>query len=137
VTSGLKSPRKARPRLYELRKRLIDGVRTVFPDAVLNGPELDNAAPHIVNFSFPGFRGETIVNALEQRNVFVSTGSACSSRKSKPSPVILALGKGEEEALSAIRFSMSPLTTREDVDATVSAVEDALKELGPWRRKST
>lgn len=129
--------RKARPRLYELRKRLIDGVRTVFPDAVLNGPELDNAAPHIVNFSFPGFRGETIVNALEQRNVFVSTGSACSSRKSKPSPVILALGKGEEEALSAIRFSMSPLTTREDVDATVSAVEDALKELGPWRRKST
>ncbi|MGI6620513.1 MAG: cysteine desulfurase family protein [Bacillota bacterium] len=128
---------EARRKMYGLRKRLMGGVRAVFPDAVLNGPEVENAAPHIVNFSFPGFRGETILHALEKRKVFVSTGSACSSRKSKPSPVILALGKTEEEALSAIRFSMSPYTAVEDVDNTVSALEDALKELAPWRRKLT
>jgi len=69
--------------------------------------------------------------------VFVSTGSACSSRKSKPSPVILALGMGQDEALSAIRFSMSVFTTVEDVDTTVSALADALKQLAPWRRRST
>ncbi|MGI6660533.1 MAG: cysteine desulfurase family protein [Bacillota bacterium] len=128
---------QVRDNLYNLRKRLISGIAGVFPDAVLNGPPLENVAPHIVNFSFPGFRGETLLNALEQRNVFVSTGSACSSRKSKPSPVVLALGKSEAEALSAIRFSMSPFTTAEEVDITVSALEDALKELGPWRRKLT
>jgi len=129
--------REARRKLCELRQRLVSGILEAVPDAVLNSPEPDKAAPHIVNFSFPGFRGETIVNALEQRNVFVSTGSACSSRKSKPSPVILALGMGQDEALSAIRFSMSVFTTVEDVDTTVSALADALKQLAPWRRRST
>lgn len=128
---------KTRDRLFELRHRLIDGIAGIFADAVLNGPEHENAAPHIVNCSFPGFRGESLLHALEKRNVFVSTGSACSSHRTKPSAVILALGKGEDEALSAIRFSMSPFTTVEDVDSTVSALEDALKELRPWRQKTT
>ncbi|QUL98677.1 MAG: cysteine desulfurase [Candidatus Fermentithermobacillus carboniphilus] len=120
-------------RLAVLRKKLIEGVREAWPEAVLHGPESANVAPYIVHFSFPGFRGESILHALEKRGVFVSTGSACSSHKAKPSPIILALGRSEEEALSAIRFSMSRYTTEEEVAITVEALKESLKELLPWR----
>lgn len=123
-------------RLLNLRKRLIQGVRRVFPEAVLHGTESDRVAPYIVHFAFPGFRGETLLHALESKGVYVSTGSACSSHHPRPSPVILALGRSEEEGLSSIRFSMSRFTTEEDVDKAVAALEEALKELSAWRRSS-
>jgi len=122
-------------RLQLLREKLISGIREVFSEAVLHGPEKDNVVPYIVHFSFPGFRGETLLHALEKRGVFVSTGSACLSHKAKPSPVILALGGGENEALSGIRFSMSRYTTEDDVLTTIEALADSLKELMPWREK--
>ena len=120
-------------RLAGLRQHLIDGVRSVARETILHGPE-EGVAPYIVHFSFPGYRGESLLHALEQRGVFVSTGSACSAHKAKPSPVVLALGRSEEEALSAIRFSMSRYTTEEDVDRAVSALDESLKELAVWRR---
>lgn len=120
--------------LTRLRERLVNGVRGVAEDAVLHGPEREGVAPYIVHFSFPGYRGESILHALEKRGVFVSTGSACSAHKAKPSPVVLALGRGEDEALGSIRFSMSRYTTAEDVDEAVSALSDSLRELAAWRR---
>ncbi|HHY76100.1 MAG TPA: cysteine desulfurase [Firmicutes bacterium] len=122
-------------RLTTLRKRLVTGIKSVFPEAVLHGPVEEGVAPHIVHFSFPGFKGESILHALEARNVFVSTGSACSSHKAKPSPVVLALGRSEDEALSSIRFSMSRYTTEEDIDRAIQAVDESLKELAAWRKK--
>ncbi|HHX29435.1 MAG: cysteine desulfurase family protein [Bacillota bacterium] len=122
-------------RLASFRKRLVDGVRSVFPDAVLHGPEDEGVAPHICHFSFPGLRGESILHALEARDVYVSTGSACSSHKTRPSPVIMALTGNEDEALSAIRFSMSRDTSEEDIDRTVKALDESLRELSAWRRK--
>jgi cysteine desulfurase len=132
----LKDMDEVRARLFRLRDRLITGITRIFPDAVLHGPNDDNFAPHIVHFSFPGFRGETILHFLEKRGVFVSTGSACSAHKAKPSPVILAMGGDEREALSAIRFSMSRFTTEDEVETTIAAVEDSLKELKPWRQNT-
>lgn len=122
-------------RLAMLRRQLIEGVRGVFPEAVLHGPEEVDVAPYIVHFSFPGFKGESVLHALEGRNVFVSTGSACSSHKTRPSPVIMALGRSEDEALSAIRFSMSRYTTQEDISCAVEALEEGLRELKAWRAK--
>ena len=124
-------------RLRVLRASLVDGVREVWPDAVLHGPEGDDVAPHIAHFSFPGFRGESILHALESRGVYVSTGSACSSHKSKPSPVVLAIGGGEDQALGSIRFSMSRYTTEADIQTAVAALADSLKELLPWREKAS
>jgi cysteine desulfurase len=123
--------------LHRLKQKLIRGITSVFPDAVFNGAGPEASSPHIVNFSFPGFRGETIVYGLEQRGVLVSTGSACSSRKKEPSPVLLAMGKTRDEAWSAIRFSMSRFTEDADVETTILALQDCLKELEPWRKKTT
>lgn len=126
---------ETRDKLVNFKTKLVAGITEAFPDAVLNGPDIHLSAPHIVNFSFPGFRGETILYGLEERGVLVSTGSSCSSRKREPSPILLAMGKTQEEAWSAIRFSMSRFTTEKDVEATVLAVEDCLKKLEPWRKK--
>ncbi|HHW26313.1 MAG TPA: cysteine desulfurase [Firmicutes bacterium] len=121
-------------RLTDLRAKLVDGILGAVPDAVLHGPRREGVAPYIVHFSFPGLRGETILHALEERGVYVSTGSACSSHKDKPSPVVLALGRKEEEALGAIRFSMSRYTTEDDVRITIAALLESLQSLKAWRR---
>ncbi len=130
-----KNTSEIRNKLFDLRRRLIVGIEELCPYAVLNGPRFQGAAPHIINFSFPGFRGETLVNALEKRKIFVSSGSACSSRSALPNRTILALGKGKSNALSSIRFSMSAYTTMKDIERSLMALEDTLKELKVWRRK--
>lgn len=122
-------------RLSRLRGQLIEGVRESFPEAVLHGPEEGNVAPYIAHFSFPGFKGESLLHGLEARDVFVSTGSACSAHKARPSRVILSLGRGEEEALSALRFSMSRYTTEQDVAGAIRALKETLRELSAWRTR--
>ena len=93
------------------------GILDNIPDTVLNGPAL--GAPHILNISFLGTRGEILLHALEGKNIYVSTGSACSSHKSEKSHVLKAMGKTYEEQDSAIRFSLSPFLSQEDIDYTI------------------
>lgn len=124
---GQDDPHK-RKRLYELKQRLIDGLLAI-EGARLNGAKGEESAPHIANFSFPGVRGEVLLHALEERGVYVSTGSACSSRKAEVSHVLKALGLPEEALESSIRISLSLMTTQEEIDRAVAAIEDAVSAL--------
>ena len=83
---------------------------------MINGPAPEDAAPHIVNISFPGVRGEVMLHALEGEGVYASTGSACSSKKLKVSSVLTAMGISPARAEWALRFSLSPHTTLEEID---------------------
>ncbi len=125
-------------RMKDLRKRLVGGIERVWPESIRTGPRpgSSNEAPHIAHFAFPGFAGETLLHALEDRGVYVSTGSACSSHNKKPSSAVLALGRPESEALSSIRFSMSRYTTEDEIDEAVKALKSALKSLSAWRQKT-
>ena len=89
------------------------------------------AAPHIVNASFLGIRSEVLLHALEEKGIFVSSGSACSSHKRTPSAVLTAIGCRKEEIESAIRFSFSGDNTEEEIDYTLQA----LRELVPMLRR--
>ncbi|MBR0366835.1 MAG: cysteine desulfurase [Clostridia bacterium] len=102
--------------LMAKKLRLIDGVRRAVPDVIVNGPDPAVAAPHIVNLGFPGVRGEVMLHALEGEGVCVSTGSACSSKKLKVSGVLTAMGIKPNVAEWAVRFSLSPHTTEEEID---------------------
>lgn len=114
--------RRLRARLIA-RASLIDGV-------LVNGPDADaDAAPHIVNLSIRGVRGETLVHRLEMDGVYVSTGSACHSRDPRPSHVLVAMGLSPEEALSSVRISLARTTTDDDVDEAVEALTRAIGEL--------
>lgn len=81
--------------------------------AVQNGL---SEAPHILNVSFPGVRAATMQQALDEEGVLVSTGSACKSRGARTSPVLLAMGIAPALAQSAIRISLSPQNTFDEMD---------------------
>ena len=110
---------KALPNLYDTlmnKKRLLwREMQAAVPDALLNGPALEEGAPHILNISFPDVRGEVMLHALEGAKVYCSTGSACSSKKRHVSPVLLAMGLSPDRAEWALRFSLSPHTTDDEI----------------------
>ena len=101
--------------LLDLKNKLLEGVREVLPDIVLNG-SLENSAPHIINLGFPGLRGEILLHALEEEGVYVSSGSACSSRNKQFSHVLEAMGVDDKILEGSIRLSISYLTTMEEIE---------------------
>ncbi len=113
--------------MQALKTRLLEQVLQI-PGVHVNSP-LQAVAPHILNVSFPGVRGETLLHRLEMDGVFVSTGSACHSHAPTPSHVLLAIGLSPEQATSSLRFSLSRFTTPEDVDTAAVALRAAVPEL--------
>jgi len=91
----------------------------------VNSP--DDAIPYILNISVTGYRSETMLHFLEQKNIFVSSGSACA--KGGPSYVLSSLGLNVSESDSALRISFSGDNTKEDIDELFSALKDATQKL--------
>ncbi|HEY2419945.1 MAG TPA: cysteine desulfurase family protein [Neobacillus sp.] len=90
---------------------------------------VDHAAPHILNFSMTGLKSETFIHALEEKGIYVSTTSACSSKKKTPSKTLLAMGVSENLADSAIRLSLSFDNTIEEAKQVIAAIEAIGKQL--------
>ena len=90
-------------------------------------------APHIASVSFPGIRSEVLLHALEEKGIYVSAGSACSSNKPEVSGTLKGIGLGKEYYESTLRFSFSVYNTVEEADLCV----EALKELVPALRRFT
>ncbi len=109
----------------ELRDHFVKRIKETFEDAVVNSPE--NASPYIINVSFPNLKSEVLLHHLEQKNIFVSTGSACSSRKTHHSHVLKAMGVSPKYIDGAIRFSLSHANTKCELDETI----EVLKEIIP------
>ena len=104
------------------------------PDACVNGPSPEEGAPHILNMSF-GVKGEVLLHALEGEGISVSTGSACSSRKRGRSETLTAMGISPGRMEGALRFSLSPMNTRDDIDRTVEALTRLVPSYRRYRRK--
>ncbi|MBQ8110764.1 MAG: cysteine desulfurase [Clostridia bacterium] len=121
--------------LMAKKLRLIEAVRSAVPDVLVNGPAPEVAAPHIVNLGFPGVRGEVMLHALEGEGVYVSTGSACSSKKLKVSSVLTAMGVSPRTAEWAIRFSLSPHTTVEEIDYAADRIGALYDQLKRFQRR--
>lgn len=113
-------------KLTDLRQALIDGINAI-PDSRINSPK--NGAPHLLNASFPGIRGEVLVHFLEQQRIFVTMGAACSSKKKGTSHVLEAVGLGQDEILSAIRFSLAPDISLDQIKYVVYSLKDTVEEI--------
>ncbi len=111
-----------------LRDRLEQGVRRLLPDARLNGHR-EQRLPNTVNLTLPGLRGESLVVALDQHGIALSSGSACKSGSPDPTHVLLAMGRSEADAHCAVRFSLGRDTEEEDIDATLAALARVLEEM--------
>ena len=108
---------------------------STLPDVFLNGPAPEQGAPHILNVSFPGVRGEVLVNALSEREIFVSTGSACSTHKKGQNRIHAAMGISGARAEGALRFSLSPFNTPEEMDAAATALAEQVSFLRRFQRR--
>ena len=119
--------------LYELKEHFIEEVQKI--DGVcVNGVTdipIRETAPHVVSVSFEGIRAEVLLHALEEKNIYVSSGSACASNHPQLSGTLQAIGVKRELLDSTIRFSFSVSTTMEEIDYAL----DTLKELLPVLRK--
>ncbi|QJC97298.1 cysteine desulfurase family protein [Bacillus mojavensis] len=100
---------------------------------VLNTPQ-SNSAPHIINFSVPGIKAEVLLHMLEEKDIFVSTTSACSAKEHKPSKVLLQMGKGEQIAGSSIRISLNYSQTSDVTEPFMNALVPGIKKLKKMMR---
>lgn len=108
---------------------------SAIPDVFLNGPASEDGAPHILNASFPGVRGEVLVNALSEREICVSTGSACSTHKKGQNRIHAAMGISGARAEGALRFSLCPFSTTEEIDAASVALAEQVTFLRRFQRR--
>jgi len=112
------------PRLKKMVEDTIAGILVKIPTTRVNGYS-EQRLPGIVNFGFDGVAGEPLMQILDLKGICISTRSACTSGKIKPSHVLLALGQSDSQATSAIRISYGKYNTPDDVQKIVAAVCEA------------
>ncbi|HYK74365.1 MAG TPA: cysteine desulfurase family protein [Pseudoneobacillus sp.] len=98
--------------------------------AIIIHTPYENSAPHIINFSIKGFKAEVIVHALEEKGIFVSTTSACSSKIKSVSHTLIEMGVGEGVAKSAVRISLSFENTMDEAMKFIQAIRKTIQSLG-------
>jgi cysteine desulfurase len=116
-------------RIEKLRRRLVEGVQRVIPDAIVNGdpdPGPDHRLPNIAHVTFPGCEGDAMLMLLDAQGIECSTGSACSAGVPQPSHVLLAMGCEPEQARHSLRFTFGHTSQDSDVDAVVAAIGPAV-----------
>ncbi len=132
-------------RMYALKQKFLREVSRL-EDVTVNGvpveciPDfeleaLKKTAPHIMSVSFKGVRSEVFLHALEDKGIYVSSGSACSSHHPTPSVTLTAIGMEKDLMDSTLRFSMSELTTEEEIGYTIAQVKELLPVLRRYTRK--
>lgn len=121
-------------KVLELKKYFVERLNEI-KDIRING-EIDGFSPYILNVSFLGVRAEVLLHLLEEQNIYVATGSACTSKSSTAhgSYVIKSLGLSNKEVESAIRFSFSYENTKEEVDYTIDVLKKSLMFLRRVKR---
>ncbi|MDQ0339776.1 cysteine desulfurase [Caldalkalibacillus uzonensis] len=112
--------------LLGLKQTLLGGLATIHGVQINTPLDKRISAPHIVNLSCPGVKPEVLVHALGERDIYVSTTSACSSRQQQHSRTLQAIGLPQTRLHSALRVSMSVYNTKEDIDYFLQTLEDIL-----------
>ena len=109
--------------LGKLRDNLFNGIKNRHSDVILNG-SVENGLSHNLNLCFPGLDAETMI--MRMKRIACSTGSACSSANLEPSHVLKAIGRDNELAHSALRFSIGRLNTQEEIEFAISEINSVV-----------
>ena len=123
--------------LISIKRQMLDGLKEISEVAgqpvVIHG-DPETQVPGILNAAFPGIRSEVLLHALEDKGIYVSSGSACSSNHPGISATLKGMGAAPETLDSSIRFSFSPETSEEEIDTVLKALGDLLPVLRKFRR---
>ena len=126
-TERLENITRVKHRLYSNLSRI--------KDIKLNGPEINDSVPYILNISFLGVRGEVLLHSLMDKGLLVSTGSACAARNRGKNRILTAMGITGDRQDGAIRFSFGAGNTEAEADAAAQMIEDSLSLLRRFRRR--
>lgn len=121
-------------RLSRLKKDFINRLNE-FEDISLNSGNEDYFAPYVVSASFAGIKSEVLLHALEEKGIYVSSGSACSSNKNALSETLKAIGVKKDLLDCTIRFSLSGETTKEELDYCLDTLKELLPKLRLYRKR--
>ena len=121
------------PHMLACKQRLAQRVLETIPGAHVNG-DLAHGAAHILNITFPT-KGEVLLHALEEKGIYVSTGSACSAHKKGKNRILNAMGVVGDRQEGAIRFSLSMFNTIEEMDIAAEEIAAQLAFLRRFKRR--
>ncbi len=121
-------------RMYRLKEKLITGAERL-DGVTVNGRTGRDSAPHIVSLSFAGVKSEVLLHALEEKGIYVSAGSACSSNKPSVSQTLQAIGLEKGLLGSTLRFSLSFETTEEEIAYCLEGLKEVLPILRKYVRR--
>ncbi len=110
--------------ILECKTYLANQILTNLEDTWINGPDIEEAAPYILNIGFKDVRSEVLLHTLESNGIYVSSGSACSTHKKEKQGVLVAIGNSSDKLDNAIRFSFSYETSIEDLEFVVKVLKD-------------
>lgn len=116
-------------RVKEIKSYFIKRLKEEIDHIHINSPLEEDFSPYILNVSFDYVRGEVLLHYLENKGIYVSTASACSSKGVKENRVLKAIGLNERYIEGAIRFCFSYKNTKEDIDYTIEALKESVKEI--------
>ncbi len=114
-------------RVSNLKERFVKGLNASIEAAAVISDE--NCSPYIINVSFANLKSEVLLHHLAERNIYVSTGSACSSRKNVHSHVLKAIGLSGKEIEGSVRFSLGSFNTEQDIDNTLLALKEIVPKI--------
>ncbi|MCI9024193.1 MAG: cysteine desulfurase [Dorea sp.] len=120
--------------MRRLKQRFIKGVCRI-EDTAVHGLYDETSAPHIISVGFAGIRSEVLLHALEEKGIYVSSGSACSSNHPQVSGVLKGIGARQEFLDATLRFSMSEFTTSEEIDYTLDTLYNIVPKLRRYTRR--
>src|SRR5690554_5861633 len=113
-------------KLDSLREYFIEKIKKDYPAVQINSPEM--GAPHIINLSFAGIKGEVLVHSLAAEGIYISTGSACHSRNREKSHVLQAIGLSPELIEGTVRVSFSHYNTIEEIDISINKIIEKIEQ---------
>ena len=116
-------------------RELLRGELSQIEDVTVLTPEEPLCAPHIVNACFSGVRSEVLLHALEDKGIYVSSGSACASHHPSDKSTLMEMGYPKEVTDSVIRFSLSMNNTEEEIGTVVAALKELLPVLRRFKRR--
>lgn len=120
-------------KMYELKSYFVGEVLKI-EGTTVNGLTGRDSAPHVVSVSFEGIpKSEVLLHALEEKGIYVSSGSACASNHPALSGTLQAIGVKKELLSSTLRFSFSIYTTKEELEYTIGALKELLPVLRKYR----
>ncbi len=119
--------------MRDLKAHFLEGVSKI-EHTTVHGLTDENSAPHSISVGFAGIRSEVLLHALEEKGIYVSSGSACASNHPAVSGVLKGIGASKEYLDATLRFSMSEFTTREEVDYTLETLYDCIPKLRKYTR---